>query len=141
MESIYLISFIFCNIFVGLLGTLTKSQIILAGDPKQLGPVLQSPISKMYGLEMSLLERLSQLPLYQRNSSRFQDHYDPMLVTKLGLCFFFKPKLKFLILLNVTFIWVDDAVKRMNGGKGSFCDVAVLFINLIDREIFKTHCK
>ena len=74
------------------MGTLTKSQIILAGDPKQLGPVLQSPISKMYGLEMSLLERLSQLPLYQRNSSRFQDHYDPMLVTKLGLCFFKKIK-------------------------------------------------
>ena len=75
------------------MGTLTKSQIILAGDPKQLGPVLQSPISKMYGLEMSLLERLSQLPLYQRNSSRFQDHYDPMLVTKLGLCFLRKLKL------------------------------------------------
>ena len=68
---------------IGLLGTSTKSQIILAGDPKQLGPVLQSSIAKMYGLEISLLERLSLHNLYQRNSSRFQDHYDPMLVTKL----------------------------------------------------------
>ena len=70
---------------IGLLGSSENSQIILAGDPKQLGPVLQCPIAKMYGLEMSFLERLSHLQLYQRNSSRFQDHghYDPMLVTKL----------------------------------------------------------
>ena len=34
---------------------------------------------------MSLLERLSLLPLYQRDETRFKDHgsYDPMLVTKL----------------------------------------------------------
>lgn len=70
---------------IGLLATSDKSQIILAGDPKQLGPVLHSPEAKLYGLEMSFLERLSLLPLYERDASRFKDHgnYDPMLVTKL----------------------------------------------------------
>ena len=36
-------------------------------------------------MEISLLERLSLLPLYQRDETRFKDHgsYDPMLVTKL----------------------------------------------------------
>jgi len=33
-------------------------QIVLAGDPQQLGPVIQSPIAALYGLELSLLERL-----------------------------------------------------------------------------------
>lgn len=70
---------------IGLLATSNKSQIILAGDPKQLGPVLQSASSKFYGLELSFLERLSWMPLYDRDDSRFGDHgnYDPMLVTKL----------------------------------------------------------
>ena len=70
---------------IGLMASSFKSQIILAGDPKQLGPVLQSAEAKMYGLEISLLERLSLLPLYQRDETRFKDHgnYDPMLVTKL----------------------------------------------------------
>ncbi len=70
---------------IGLLASSSKSQIILAGDPKQLGPVLQSPEAKLYGLEVSLLERLSLLPIYQRDEKRFKDHgnYDPMLVTKL----------------------------------------------------------
>lgn len=70
---------------IGLLASSQKSQIILAGDPKQLGPVLQSPEAKLYGLEISLLERLSLNPLYQRDEEKFKDHgnYDPMLVTKL----------------------------------------------------------
>ena len=33
-------------------------QLILAGDPKQLGPVLRSPIGLKFGLQTSLLERL-----------------------------------------------------------------------------------
>ena len=33
-------------------------QLILAGDPKQLGPVLRSPIALKFGLQTSLLERL-----------------------------------------------------------------------------------
>lgn len=70
---------------IGLMASSSKSQIILAGDPKQLGPVLQSAEAKVYGLEVSFLERLASLPLYQRDETRFKDHgsYDPMLVTKL----------------------------------------------------------
>jgi putative helicase MOV10L1 len=70
---------------IGLMASSSKSQIILAGDPKQLGPVLQSTEAKVYGLEVSFLERLASLPLYQRDETRFKDHgsYDPMLVTKL----------------------------------------------------------
>ncbi|XP_060593732.1 RNA helicase Mov10l1-like isoform X2 [Ruditapes philippinarum] len=63
----------------------TDGQITLAGDPQQLGPVLMSKFSKMYGLELSLLERLIHTPLYERDEQKFADHgaYDPLLVTKL----------------------------------------------------------
>lgn len=64
---------------------LNEAQIVLAGDPKQLGPVLQSNFAKLYGLEVSLLERLCARPLYERDVEKFKDHggYDPLLVTKL----------------------------------------------------------
>ncbi|KAL5014202.1 hypothetical protein ScPMuIL_008472 [Solemya velum] len=60
-------------------------QIVLAGDPMQLGPVLRSSLAKKFGFELSYLERLIQLPLYNRNETKFADHgcYDPLLVTKL----------------------------------------------------------
>ena len=60
-------------------------QVILAGDPFQLGPVLQSRLASSYGLEISLLERLINRPLYCRNEDKFSDHgcYDPLVVTKL----------------------------------------------------------
>ena len=35
-----------------------NGQLILAGDPKQLGPVLRSPVALKCGLQVSLLERL-----------------------------------------------------------------------------------
>ncbi|CAG0899830.1 unnamed protein product [Darwinula stevensoni] len=62
-----------------------NGQIILAGDPLQLGPVLTSSYAKTYGLGLSLLERLCARVPYSRNEIRFQDHgsYDPLLVTKL----------------------------------------------------------
>ncbi|XP_052213999.1 RNA helicase Mov10l1-like isoform X2 [Dreissena polymorpha] len=63
----------------------TDGQVILAGDPQQLGPVLRSHAAKEYGLGVSLLERLMCSPLYERNEKKFADHgsYDPLLVTKL----------------------------------------------------------
>ena len=62
-----------------------SSQVILAGDPFQLGPVLQSRVASSFGLNISLLERLINRPLYYRNEAKFSDHgcYDPLLVTKL----------------------------------------------------------
>ena len=45
---------------VALSGVLAKQggQLVLAGDPKQLGPVLRSSIALKHGLQTSLLERL-----------------------------------------------------------------------------------
>ncbi|XP_060775441.1 putative helicase mov-10-B.1 isoform X2 [Neoarius graeffei] len=70
---------------VGIAGLLhpEKSHLILAGDPKQLGPVLRSPLAQQHGLGLSLLERLmTQNPLYQKNQDDHQN-YDTCFVTKL----------------------------------------------------------
>ncbi|ESN92959.1 hypothetical protein HELRODRAFT_132162, partial [Helobdella robusta] len=71
-------------IAVGLVMSL-HGQIVLAGDPQQLGPVLRSQFAKDYGLNVSYMERLSALPLYERNENKFSNRggYDPLLITKL----------------------------------------------------------
>ena len=58
---------------------------MLAGDPLQLGAVLRSHHAKRYHLDLSLLERLIQRPLYRRDETKFADHgsYDPFLVSPL----------------------------------------------------------
>lgn len=63
----------------GLLNAET-GQLVLAGDPKQLGPILRSPFAIKYGLGLSLLERLmTQNELYQKGDTGFDNRY----VTKL----------------------------------------------------------
>ncbi|KAG7477792.1 hypothetical protein MATL_G00073410 [Megalops atlanticus] len=69
---------------IGMAGLLKaeSGQLVLAGDPKQLGPILRSPLAMQYGLGLSLLERLMRdNPIYQRDgkSGRFNDRF----VTKL----------------------------------------------------------
>ncbi|KAJ8260425.1 hypothetical protein GJAV_G00181950 [Gymnothorax javanicus] len=69
---------------IGLAGLLDAQtgQLVLAGDPKQLGPVLRSPLAIQHGLGLSLLERLMRdNPLYQKDekSGRFNQRF----VTKL----------------------------------------------------------
>ncbi|XP_077191029.1 helicase MOV-10 isoform X2 [Paroedura picta] len=55
-------------------------QLVLAGDPQQLGPILRSPLAISHGLELSLLERLMHHnPLYQKKNGS----YNPQFVTKL----------------------------------------------------------
>ncbi|MEQ2240211.1 hypothetical protein ILYODFUR_012460 [Ilyodon furcidens] len=55
-------------------------QLVLAGDPKQLGPILRSPFALKYRMGVSLLERLmTDFPLYQKN----EGVYDNCFVTKL----------------------------------------------------------
>jgi superfamily I DNA and/or RNA helicase len=52
----------------GIMGADTR--VILAGDPKQLGPIVRSPIAKTFKHDVSLLERLSStMPMYQPDSS------------------------------------------------------------------------
>lgn len=59
-----------------------EGQMVLAGDPKQLGPILRSPLALQYGLGLSLLERLmTQNDLYQKTTD--SGHFDTRFVTKL----------------------------------------------------------
>lgn len=64
---------------------MTFLQVVLAGDPCQLGPVLSSHLAGGCGLGLSLLERLMGRHAYQRDEEKFGNHgnYDPLLVTKL----------------------------------------------------------
>ncbi|KAI8503666.1 hypothetical protein Bbelb_186370 [Branchiostoma belcheri] len=73
-----------CLIPVGLCAGV-QSQVVLAGDPMQLGPVLQSHLAKDLGLGQSLLERLMTRAPYLRDNNKFSQHgaYNPLLVTKL----------------------------------------------------------
>ncbi|XP_056129615.1 putative helicase mov-10-B.2 [Lampris incognitus] len=57
-----------------------SGQVVLAGDPKQLGPILRSPLALKFGMGVSLLERLMRdFPLYQKTEGSFNNHF----VTKL----------------------------------------------------------
>ncbi|KAL2093862.1 hypothetical protein ACEWY4_011174 [Coilia grayii] len=67
-----------CLIPIGLLSE-KDGQIVLAGDPCQLGPVVKSKLASVFGLGVSLLERLMATPLYACR----EDGYNPALVTKL----------------------------------------------------------
>ncbi|XP_066447975.1 RNA helicase Mov10l1 [Eleutherodactylus coqui] len=73
-----------CLIPLALVSEVT-GQIILAGDPMQLGPVIKSRIALAYGLSMSLLERLMALPIYLRDEKTYGacGNYNPLLITKL----------------------------------------------------------
>jgi len=46
-----------------------QTRVVLAGDHKQLGPIVRSPHALKYGLDKSLLERLFTLPLYQASAT------------------------------------------------------------------------
>ncbi|XP_035741515.1 probable RNA helicase armi isoform X2 [Vespa mandarinia] len=61
----------------------SHGQVVLAGDPLQLGPVVQSKLAKQFGLEESFLSRLLYQFPYQRDPEGFETCYDPRLVTKL----------------------------------------------------------
>ncbi|KAM7305141.1 putative RNA helicase, partial [Ixodes scapularis] len=71
---------------VGLMSPWEPSQrgsgghLVLAGDPLQLGPVIRSKLARSYGFGVSLLERLMELPPYQRLEN---GHYNPQMLTKL----------------------------------------------------------
>ncbi|NXJ60272.1 M10L1 helicase, partial [Rostratula benghalensis] len=62
-----------------------NGQIVLVGDPKQLGPVIKSKIAQTFGLNVSLLERLTSRDMYVRDEDAFSacGAYNPLLITKL----------------------------------------------------------
>jgi len=55
------------------------SQIVMAGDPKQLGPIVRSPIADKFGMSISLMERLMAGPPYSLTPTG----YDNRCITKL----------------------------------------------------------
>ncbi|XP_023590289.1 RNA helicase Mov10l1 [Trichechus manatus latirostris] len=73
-----------CLIPLGLISDV-NGQIVLAGDPMQLGPVIKSRLAMAYGLNVSMLERLMSRPAYLRDENAFGacGAYNPLLVTKL----------------------------------------------------------
>ncbi|QRV74351.1 RNA helicase [Ceratobasidium sp. AG-Ba] len=46
------------------------TNVILSGDPKQLGPVIRSPVARRLGMSTSYLERLMSLPVYDEVTMR-----------------------------------------------------------------------
>lgn len=60
-------------------------QVILAGDPKQLGPVVMSILAKKNGLGQSMLSRFINYPSYQRDPNIFPEFngYNPKVITHL----------------------------------------------------------
>ncbi|KAL5477180.1 hypothetical protein EMCRGX_G023934 [Ephydatia muelleri] len=73
-----------CLIPVSLLAG-RRGQLVLAGDPLQLGPVVFSSLASDNVLSISMLERLMGRDLYKRNTITFAatGNYDSMVVTKL----------------------------------------------------------
>ena len=97
------------------------TQVVLAGDPYQLGPVLASHLSSECGLGMSFLERLMERQAYQRDESKFRDHgnYDPLLVTKLVHNYRSHPHL--LQLYSEVRGWVVVPLQIVLEGMDNFC--------------------
>ncbi|XP_063163984.1 RNA helicase Mov10l1 isoform X1 [Candoia aspera] len=62
-----------------------SGQIVLSGDPMQLGPIIKSALATLYGLNISLMERLMHRFLYLRDEDAFGacGSYNPLLITKL----------------------------------------------------------
>lgn len=64
----------------------TNGQIVLAGDPKQLGPICISRYAKTFGIGSSLLERLlDDNECYAATFGINKNEYDPRFVTKLKI--------------------------------------------------------
>eukprot|EP01033_Poteriospumella_lacustris_P016133 gene16133-11537_t len=74
------------------------TRLIVAGDPEQLGPVIQSSVATHAGLAMSLLERYtSMVPLYRRHHEDGQYTetlgYNPAYIVKLVRCYRCHPEI------------------------------------------------
>ena len=64
-------------------------QVVMAGDPWQLGPIVRSTFADQHGLSTSLLQRLMELPIYSRGNVG----YDGRCITKLVMNFRSHPAL------------------------------------------------
>ena len=55
-----------------------ETNVILSGDPCQLGPIIQSPISVEFGLGVSFLERLMQSEMYDEREQDGNTYVQPL---------------------------------------------------------------
>lgn len=64
---------------------LTDGQFVLAGDLKQLGPVILSRLGQTYGLGQSMLSRIIDCKPYKQNFLVFPEYngYNPKVMTYL----------------------------------------------------------
>ncbi|UYV64032.1 MOV10L1 [Cordylochernes scorpioides] len=62
-----------------------SAQVVLAGDHKQLGPIVRSFVARNSGLQLSLMERIMTRHCYQPDPDHYAEtgNYNPYLVTKL----------------------------------------------------------
>uniref|UniRef100_A0A3B3ZU81 RNA helicase n=1 Tax=Periophthalmus magnuspinnatus TaxID=409849 RepID=A0A3B3ZU81_9GOBI len=95
-------------------------QIVLAGDPHQLGPIVKSKMAAAFGLGVSLLERLMANPLY----SRHDWGYNPRLVTK--LVYNYRSHEALLMLPSRLFYDGELRVKALHSVVESLCQWKVL---------------
>ena len=58
-----------------------ETRVILAGDPKQLGPVIRSSIARELGLDKSYMERLMEQSVYDAQTARGRSCVDLCLAT------------------------------------------------------------
>lgn len=72
------------------------TRLIIAGDPEQLGPVVQSSIAGRCGLEISLLERFTKyVSIYKHHDNEFGEYYgyNPRFIVKLVNCYRCHPEI------------------------------------------------
>ncbi|KAJ8901785.1 hypothetical protein NDN08_003991 [Rhodosorus marinus] len=62
-----------------------STQLVLAGDPKQLGPVVHSDLAVRYGLGVSYLDRIGLAKAYARDTAKHPSTcgFDPRVITEL----------------------------------------------------------
>jgi len=76
-------------------GVLRKDgQLVLAGDPKQLGPITRHSLATRHGLGQSLLQRVISRPAYARDEASYPDtRHNPATVTMLRHCYRMHPQI------------------------------------------------
>lgn len=107
-----------------------ETQIILAGDPLQLGPVVLSKFAKSYGLGQSFLQRIMGFKPYIPDQIGFPDSYgyNPKFITKLVRSYRTVPT----ILNLISHLFYRDELKPMIDGSTS--KEALLYLKI--KEIF-----
>ncbi|XP_022226546.2 probable RNA helicase armi [Drosophila obscura] len=94
-----------------------RGQVILAGDPYQLPPIIMSKFGRTCGFELSLLERLLSTPPYVKDMVGYPDSsgFNPLVLTKLLHNYRALPS----IMATYSKLFYDDELISMVGEKDS----------------------